>query len=174
MKFRGSFWLFRRGRRPRRPADRATARAAPTAETDPGTLVWTTQAQEWNRSSGNFCKPRAQWPGGNLDQPLHFCAPEIFCLTQGVTPVMGVQGVGGMEAGAATPFLPIAPTPWRLFGSFLSGQKGTRRRGGEISPCAQRIQSEICPLIRPSVSTGAPSPPGGRLNESGRRNLPCK
>ena len=35
---------------------------APTAETDPGTLVRTTQAQEWNRSSGNFCKPRAQWP----------------------------------------------------------------------------------------------------------------
>ena len=35
---------------------------APTVETDPGTLVWTTQAQEWNRSSGNFCKPRAQRP----------------------------------------------------------------------------------------------------------------
>ena len=35
---------------------------APTAETDPGTLVRTTQAQEWNRSSGNFCKPRAQRP----------------------------------------------------------------------------------------------------------------
>ena len=47
---------------------------------------------------------------------------------------MGVQGVGGMEAGAATPFLPIAPTPWRLFGSFLPVQKGTRRRGGEIPP----------------------------------------
>ena len=45
---------------------------------------------------------------------------------------MGVQGVGGMEAGAAKPFLPIAPTPWRFFGSFLHGQKGTRRRGGEI------------------------------------------
>ena len=135
---------------------------APTAENGPGALARQSQAQSWNRSSGNFCKPRAQWPGGNLDQPLHFCAPEIFCLAQGVTPVMGVQGVGGMEAGAATPFLPIAPTPWRLFGSFLSGQKGTRRRGGEISPCAQRIQSEICPLIRPSVSTGAPSPPRGK------------
>ena len=45
---------------------------------------------------------------------------------------MGVQGVGGMEAGAATPFLPIAPTPWRLFGDFLAVQKVTRRRGGEI------------------------------------------
>ena len=37
-----------------------------------------------------------------------------------------------MEAGAAKPFLPIAPTPWRFFGSFLPVQKGTRRRGGEI------------------------------------------
>ena len=82
----------------------------------------------------NFCKPRAQWPGRNRRKPLKFCAPEIFCLTQGVTPVMGVQGVGGMEAGAATPFLPIAPTPWRLFGSFLPVQKGTRRRGGETPP----------------------------------------
>ena len=32
---------------------------------------------------------------------------------------MGVQGVGGMEAGTAQPFLPIAPTPWRFFGFFL-------------------------------------------------------
>ena len=26
----------------------------------------------------NFCKPRAQWPGRNLDQPLRFCAPEVL------------------------------------------------------------------------------------------------
>ena len=37
----------------------------------------------------NFCTPRAQWPGGNLDQPLRFCAPEMFCPFQGVTPVTG-------------------------------------------------------------------------------------
>ena len=50
----------------------------------------------------------------------------------------GVQGVGGMEAGAAQPFLPIAPTPWCLFGFFLGIQKETRRRGGEIPFRASR------------------------------------
>ena len=58
----------------------------------PQVLVRQSQALLWNRDSGNFCKPRAQWPGGNRGQLLHFCAPEIFCLTQGVTPVMGVWG----------------------------------------------------------------------------------
>ena len=37
-----------------------------------------------------------------------------------------------MEAGAAKPFLPIVPTLWRLFGSFLHLQKGTRRRGAKL------------------------------------------
>ena len=46
-----------------------------------------------------FHKPRAQWPGGNLDQPLRFCAPEIFCLVQGVTLVMGVLGDGRHGGG---------------------------------------------------------------------------
>ena len=125
---------------------------------------------------------------------------------------MGVQGVGGMEAGAATPFLPIAPTPWRLFGSFLPVQKGTRRRGGEtlsVKRTTQRPDEGIGPYeieaharhpqktsqsdhrppsawpdgqppspipsgLRPSPLDKGSRPPGGRLNESGRRNLPCK
>ena len=33
------------------------------------------QARKWNRTSGNFCKPMAQWPGRYSDQPLRFCAP---------------------------------------------------------------------------------------------------
>ena len=37
-------------------------------------------------------KARAQWPGRNRKPPLRFCAPEIFCLTKGVTPVNGVRG----------------------------------------------------------------------------------
>ena len=45
-----------------------------------------------------------------------------------------------MEAGAAKPFLPIVPTLWRLFGSFLPVQKGTRRRGGETLPVKRTTQ----------------------------------
>ena len=44
---------------------RATARVAPTAESGPGALVQQSQAQPLNRTSGNFRKPRAQWPGRN-------------------------------------------------------------------------------------------------------------
>ena len=35
-------------------------------------------AREWTRITPNFCKPRAPWPGRNLDQPLRFCAPEVL------------------------------------------------------------------------------------------------
>ena len=42
----------------------------------PGALARQTQAQILDRTSGNFCNPRAQWPGGNSDRPLRFCAPE--------------------------------------------------------------------------------------------------
>ena len=58
-----------------------------------GTIVWNTQAQKRNRTKGKFCARRAQWPGGNLDQPLRFCAPEILQnLTGTRPPVMGDRG----------------------------------------------------------------------------------
>ena len=47
---------------------------------------WGNQAQAWNRTSGNFCTPRAQWPGLNGKKPLRFCAPEILRLLTGMRP----------------------------------------------------------------------------------------
>ena len=44
---------------------------------------------------------------------------------------MGVQGVGEYGRVSAHP----EPTPWRFFGSFLPGQKGTRP-AGRNSPAA--------------------------------------
>ena len=55
----------------------------------PGALAEKSQAQVWNRVGCNFCTPRARWPGLNGEKALRFCAPERFCLPQGVTPVMG-------------------------------------------------------------------------------------
>ena len=55
-------------------------------------LARQSQAQMWNRTGLNFCTPRAQWPGLNGGAPLKFCAPELLCLPQGITPVMGVLG----------------------------------------------------------------------------------
>ena len=64
----------------------------PPAGIRTGSVGSVSQAHQRDRTSRNFCKPRAQWPGGNSDQPLRFCAPEISCLAQGVTPVNGVRG----------------------------------------------------------------------------------
>ena len=61
----------------------------------PGALARQTQAHKWDRTSGNFCKLRALWPGGNLDQPLKFCAPEGHHPPKVVTPVMG-SGESGL------------------------------------------------------------------------------
>ena len=38
----------------------------------PGALAWQSQAQRLNRTSRNFCIPRAQWPGGNSDTHSDF------------------------------------------------------------------------------------------------------
>ena len=42
----------------------------------PGALAGNIKARTLNCNSGNFCKPRAQWPGGNLDTHSNFHAPE--------------------------------------------------------------------------------------------------
>ena len=41
-------------------------------------LARQSQARKGNRTSNNFCKPRAQWPGRDWYQPLRFCAPEML------------------------------------------------------------------------------------------------
>ena len=52
----------------------------------PGAFARQTQARKWNRTGGNFCKPRAQWPGRNRGKPLRFCAPEILQDLTGTRP----------------------------------------------------------------------------------------
>ena len=97
-----------------------------------------------------------------------------------------------MEAGAAKPFLPIAPTPWRFFGDFLAVQKVTRRRlrpQGALSaemaaklPCDKRRNAFIAPSSGPfratyplcrcatsSLDKGS-RPPGGKAKKAGGKN----
>ena len=72
---------------------RATARVAPTAYSAPVPLARQSQAQSWNRIDPEFLQTQGpSGPGRNRKRPLRFCAPEIFCLTQGITPVMGDRG----------------------------------------------------------------------------------
>ena len=60
--------------------------AAPTVGNGPGVLVRQTQAQKWSRTRSNF--PQTQGPVARREfrHSLRFCAPEMFCLTKGVTP----------------------------------------------------------------------------------------
>ena len=68
---------------------RATARVAPTAETRPGALVQQSQARKWNRTGPNFPHIQGLVARREFRTPLRFCAPEMLCPPQGVTPVMG-------------------------------------------------------------------------------------
>ena len=52
----------------------------------PGALARQSQVQKLNRTSGNFCTPRAQWPGGNSDPSLRFCAPKTLLNFSGGRP----------------------------------------------------------------------------------------
>ena len=70
----------------------------PYGEDGPEALARQTQAPSENRTTCNFCKSRAQWPGGNLDQSLRFRAPEGLRPPQEVTPVNG--GPGGSDISA--------------------------------------------------------------------------
>ena len=68
---------------------RATARVAPTAESGPGALVRQSQARKWNRTGPNFPHIQGLVARREFRTPLRFCAPEMLCPPQGVTPVMG-------------------------------------------------------------------------------------
>ena len=86
-----------------------------------------------------------------------------------------------MEAGAAQPFLPIAPTPWRLFGDFLADQKVTRRPQGQekvawaigfflgVQKEARRRGGEIPPKLYKRT----PPPAGGEVPKGYRSEGDC-
>ena len=85
LKTRSSAFPFR-GRCPRRGRMRY-----PCFEL--GMLARQTQAREWNRASSNFRKPRAQWPGGNLECHSDFARRKFRLHFQACVPRNGGPGV---------------------------------------------------------------------------------
>ena len=139
----------------------------------PGALAEKSQAQVWNRVGCNFCTPRARWPGLNGEKALRFCAPERFCLPQGVTPVMGsgadspCQGEmsrsdRGDRVGDYEHEVLIWSRPRRRFGDFAAVGKVTRRPQAAKPPCKKRN----CSIIAPSSG-----PFGGHLPQRGKAFL---
>ena len=138
-------------------------KAAPNAKPSVAGLRWRGGARERAQFSplgGNgvertLRRRRAQWPGGNFRVSLRFCAPEIFCLAQGITPVMGGPGVSRhwrtKFASAASPGNPLVPFP--SLGKEPAPQGGTpcqtARRGRRAlqneESSARRPQAAKCP-----------------------------
>ena len=66
----------------------------------PGALARQTQAHKWDRTSGNFCKPRARWPGRNCEKPLKFARRKFLPIPRG-NPRNGGRGKRPMDLGGA-------------------------------------------------------------------------
>ena len=69
-----------------RPVRGRPHRAAPTTETGPRALAEKTQARKLDRTSRNFCEPRAQWPGRNRTQALLILRAGNFLPLSGERP----------------------------------------------------------------------------------------
>ena len=50
----------------------------PPASSAPGALAGKARRRNGTAPAVMFPPTRAQWPGGNFEQPLKFCAPEGF------------------------------------------------------------------------------------------------
>ena len=152
---------------------RGRPKAAPTVKTHRERWLRKPRRRFGTAPGPNFCNPRAQWPGGNLDQPLRFCAPEMFCPFQGVTPVTGSGESGPMDLGKAQRSRsPSAASPAILW--LLSQQwESNPHRRAELSRRPQAAK-HLCrkPSQRPDEGIG----PYRRKNNRGGGSRPpsCK
>ena len=96
----------------------------------PGALVRQSQAQILNRKCSKFCRLRPPvGPEGIAPEHSWFCAPELFCLAQGVTPVNGGPGVRRLLARSAQ----LEPSPVAFCLLCRHGQSRSPPAGGETT-----------------------------------------
>ena len=103
---------YRNGPRP----TRGRTLCAPTASSELVLLARQSQAQVWSRTCPKFLQTQGPVARREFRLPLRFCAPEGFCLVQGVTPVIGVRGKATMSTKCSSGAVPggVLPTlpPW--------------------------------------------------------------
>ena len=150
----------------------------------PGALARQSQARLRNRTGGNFCIPRAQWPGWNLDHPLRFCAPKTLQNLTGTRPPQWGPGKAVLWARSVH-----RPRPRWRFGYFAAMGKVTRRPQAAkfplrttnpirtLSPHPSRLRRAtfpypLCRFATSPLDKGS-RPPGGRL-KSRRRRKPLR
>ena len=141
-----------------RPA-RGRTLCAPTAENGPGALVRKPRRRRGTAAASIFSKHRPPvGPDGTAPKHPCFCAPEMFCPLQGVTPVTGVRGKG--EYGHAVSILSRPPAIlW-----FLSHrwERNSPPAGGEIPPA--RNETALSSPPHPSRLRRATFPQGEGLD----------
>ena len=165
-EIRGTLRSFRRGRRPRRPAG---AHCAPLRrKTAPGRWFGNGRRKSGTAPTPIFHKPRAQWPGGNLERHSDFARRKCRTTYQEGVLRNGVRGKRPMGLGVAKRSRsPSDASPVAFCLLFRHGKRRSPPAGSEISR-AQRAKSELCPLIRPLRGH---LPPRGKALR-GRRNPP--
>ena len=110
-----------------------------------------------------FANPGPSGPVGIQTRHSDFARRKFSIDTQVRVPRNGVRGKATMSTKCSSGAVPGDPLV-----SFPSlGKK--LAAGAAKSPRIQQTQSKICPLIRPSVRTGAPSPQGEGLQAADRR-----
>ena len=95
-------------------------------------------------------------PDGMAPKHSWFCAPEGIYLPLGVTPVMGVQGVGEYGRGASI----LSPPLGGSLVSFCPGRKKLAPQGEIPLRTTNAVRN---PPPHPSGIRPATFPPGGRL-----------
>ena len=138
--------------------------AAPTARTGLGALARQTQAQMWNRTRPNFCKPRAQWPGRTRTQALLILRAGNVLPTARGNPRNGGPGERRIWTRSVHP----EPSPGDPLVSFPSLGKKLAARRRRNSPAYNKCSPKPAPSSGPF---GATFPPGGRLRKGRRRNF---
>ena len=117
-------------------------------------LARQTQARLWNRISLNF--PQTQGPVARWEfrHSLRFCAPEMFCLTKGVTPVIGVRGKATMSTKCSSGAVPGDSLV--TFSSLRKSLAARRRRNPPV-----RNETALSSPPHPSGLTASHLPPQG-------------
>ena len=104
----------------------------------PGALVEKTQERVLNRTNGNFCKPRARWPGRNCTQALLILrAGNSAACGRSASPVKG--GPGERRLGAPERCSSGAVPRWRFAYFAATGKVGRRPQAAKLPLRIQKV-----------------------------------
>ena len=163
------------------PPPRGKARAAdsrPYCVSSTSTVGSVKPGAEVELHQRQFLQPQGPVARREFRSPLRFCAPELFCLSQGIPPVK--WGAGGKRSYGHE--VPVGRVPQRSFGYFPIAGKVPRRPQAAKSPHKKEITFSNTPAAgtggpRPDAEAGCPpsrpgrrwsGPPGGCGRSCGR------